>query len=40
MSSPTQPTYQNFNGVFSNIRFTVANDSGNTGTIDKILLRN
>tara|TARA_B100001057_G_C22826070_1_gene941482 strand:- start:486 stop:1214 length:729 start_codon:yes stop_codon:yes gene_type:complete len=40
MSSPTAPTYQNFNGVFSNIRFKVANDSGNTGTIDKILVRN
>ena len=40
MSSPTEPSYQNFNGVFSNIRFKVANDSGNSGTIDKILLRN
>ena len=40
LTSPTTPTYQNFNGVFSNIRFKVANDSGNTGTIDKILVRN
>ena len=40
LSSPTTPTYQNFNGVFSNLRFKVANDSGNTGTIDKILVRN
>ena len=40
LASPTTPTYQNFNGVFSNLRFKVANDSGNTGTIDKILVRN
>ena len=40
LASPTTPTYQNFNGVFNNVRFSVANDTGNTGTIDKILYRN
>jgi hypothetical protein len=40
LASPTTPTYQNFNGVFSNVRFSVANDTGNSGTIDKILYRN
>ena len=40
LASPTTPTYQNFNGVFSNVRFHVANDTGNSGTIDKILYRN
>ena len=38
--SETQPKPSNFNGVFSYIRFAVANDSGNSGTIDKILVRN
>lgn len=32
--------YLNFNGIFSNLRFVKTNDVGNTGTIDKILLRN
>ena len=40
LASPTQPHYVNFNGVFSNIRFKVANSSGNSGTVDKILIRN
>lgn len=40
LATPATPYYANFNGVFSNIRFKYANDSGNTGTIDKILLRN
>jgi hypothetical protein len=40
LSSPTTPHYVNFNGVFSNLRFVKENDSGNTGTIDKILVRN
>jgi len=40
MSNPTTPVYKNFNGVFSNIRFALANSAGNNGTIDKILLRN
>ncbi len=40
LTNPTTPIHQNFNGVFSNIRFKVANESGNTGTIDKILVRN
>ena len=31
--------YQNFNGVYQNIRFTYGNNSGNTGTVDKILYR-
>jgi len=30
----------NFNGVFSNLRFVKTNDSGNVGSIDKILIRN
>ena len=40
LASPTQPHYVNFNGVFSNIRFKVTNSSGNSGTVDKILIRN
>ena len=40
LSSPTQPHYVNFNGVFSNLRFVKTNDTGNVGTIDKILVRN
>ena len=40
MSNPTTPTYVNFNGVFSHIRFKRIDDLSNTGTIDKILLRN
>jgi len=31
--------YQNFNGVYQNIRFSYGNSSGNTGTLDKILYR-
>ena len=31
--------YQNFNGVYQNIRFSYGNNSGNTGTVDKILYR-
>tara|TARA_Y100001954_G_scaffold165749_1_gene175892 strand:+ start:824 stop:1591 length:768 start_codon:yes stop_codon:yes gene_type:complete len=38
--SETQPKPSNFNGVFNYIRFKVANDTGNSGTIDKILVRN
>ena len=40
LASPTQPHYVNFNGVFSNLRFKVTNSSGNSGTVDKILIRN
>lgn len=40
IQNPTQPVYKNFNGVFSNLRFKYENELGNTGTIDKILLRN
>ncbi len=40
MSTPSTPVYENFNGVFSHLRFKYSNNSGNTGTIDKILLRN
>ena len=40
LASPTQPHYVNFNGVFSNIRFKVTNSAGNSGTVDKILIRN
>ena len=40
LTSPTAPTPYNFNGVFNYVRFKVANDSGNSGTIDKILYRN
>ena len=40
MSTPTTPTYVNFNGVFSHVRFKRVDDSTNTGSIDKILLRN
>ena len=40
LASPSAPHYVNFNGVFSNIRFVKANDAGNAGTIDKILVRN
>ena len=40
LTSPTQPSFKNFNGVFSNIRFTISNSAGNSGTIDKILVRN
>ena len=40
LTSPTQPHYVNFNGIFSNIRFKYDNTSGNSGTIDKILVRN
>jgi hypothetical protein len=31
--------YQNFNGVYQNIRFSYGLNSGNTGTVDKILYR-
>lgn len=40
MNRPTTPVHKNFNGVFSNLRFKYENDTGNTGTIDKILVRN
>ena len=40
LSNPTTPHYVNFNGVFSNLRFVKTNDSGNVGSIDKILIRN
>ena len=40
LSNPTTPHYVNFNGVFSYLRFVKTNDSGNTGSIDKILIRN
>ena len=40
LASPTQPHYVNFNGVFSNIRFKVTNSAGNSGSVDKILIRN
>lgn len=32
-------TYYNFTGVYQNVRFSWANDTGNTGQIDKILYR-
>jgi hypothetical protein len=32
-------TYYNFTGVYQNVRFSWANNSGNTGQIDKILYR-
>ena len=38
-SNSTGVTYYNFIGVYQNIRFSWGNDSGNTGTIDKILYR-
>lgn len=38
--NPTQPVYKNFNGVFKQIRFKVDPAVGNSGTIDKILVRN
>jgi hypothetical protein len=38
-SSSSEVTYYNFTGVYQYIRFSWANDSGNTGTIDKILYR-
>ena len=40
LASPTQPHYVNFNCVFSNIRFKVTNSAGNSGSVDKILIRN
>jgi hypothetical protein len=40
LSNPTAPHYVNFNGIFNHLRFVKANDSGNIGTVDKILLRN
>tara|TARA_Y100000022_G_scaffold91041_1_gene78538 strand:- start:6424 stop:7191 length:768 start_codon:yes stop_codon:yes gene_type:complete len=40
LSSPTTPHYVNFNGVFSFLRFVKTNDAGNSGSIDKILVRN
>lgn len=40
LTSPTQPHHVNFNGVFSNLRFKFTNSAGNSGTIDKILIRN
>ena len=40
LTNPSTPHYVNFNGVFSNIRFKFDNTSGNSGTIDKILVRN
>ena len=38
-SNSTGVTYYNFIGVYQNVRFSWGNDSGNTGTIDKILYR-
>lgn len=38
--NPTQPVYRNFNGVFRNLRFKYSNAAGNSGTLDKILVRN
>lgn len=40
ISSASQPVYQNFNGVFSFIRFKLSPSNSNNGTVDKILLRN
>lgn len=40
VTNPSQPIYKNFNGVFRNIRFKHTPDSTNTGTLDKILVRN
>lgn len=40
IANATQPVHKNFNGVFSHIRFKHTPDSGNIGTLDKILVRN
>ena len=38
-SNSSSVTYYNFTGVYQNVRFSWANDTGNTGQIDKILYR-
>ena len=38
-SNASGVTYYNFTGVYQNVRFSWANDTGNTGQIDKILYR-
>jgi len=38
LSSPTEPVYVNFNGVFNWVRTTYT--TSNSGTIDKVLVRN
>jgi len=38
-SNSSGVTYYNFTGVYQNVRFSWANDTGNTGQIDKILYR-
>lgn len=40
INNATQPVYHNFNGVFDYVRFKHTPASGNSGTIDKILVRN
>lgn len=40
INNATTPVHENFNGVFSHLRFKYENDTGNTGTLDKILVRN
>ena len=40
VATPAQPVYKNFNGVFSHIRFKHTPDVSNSGTLDKILVRN
>ena len=39
ISTSDSVVYQNFNGVYQNVRFSYGNNSGNTGTLDKILYR-
>ena len=39
ISSLSGVTYFSFTGVFQNIRFSFENDSGNKGTVDKMLYR-
>jgi len=39
ISASDSVVYQNFNGVYQNVRFSYGNSSGNTGTLDKILYR-
>jgi len=38
-SNSSGVTYYNFTGVYQNVRFSWANDTGNNGQIDKILYR-
>lgn len=40
ISNATQPSYYNFNGVFDYVRFKLSPSNNNSGTVDKILLRN